>query len=63
MTRALAASRSYWWGRDPAQAWTYTSYVLAPAHYLTALQRLGAWWTAEPIAAIAPGSAFTLDPV
>jgi hypothetical protein len=41
----LAALRSYWWGREPVQDWTYTSFVVDPASYARVLDRLGQWWT------------------
>lgn len=47
MTRALAAGRSYWWGRDPVQDWTYTAYVVSPVAYRRTLTHLADSWTVD----------------
>lgn len=47
MTRALAASRSHWWGREPAQDWAHTSVVVEPEAYRDVLDALGSHWGAE----------------
>jgi hypothetical protein len=54
MTRALAAQRAHWWGREPVQDWAYTAYVVDPETYRRVLVRIAAYWVGAFVGPVPP---------